>query len=69
MTVNDAWVLIIRMGNKYLVGLPYTDTLMIRWSSSPYDAYPMHRKRIAKKVAEMVGGEVVCFNPILGEIA
>ena len=55
---------IVRKGTEYLVGVPYTDTLMLRWSTSPYDSCPIHRRKVAKRVADRVGGEVVEFNPI-----
>ena len=62
-------VYIVRNGTEYLVGVPYTDTLVLRWSTSPYDSCPIHRLRIAKRIAERVGGEVVRFNPITGRFS
>ena len=61
-------VLIIQKCNEYLVGVPYSDTTFLRWSTSPYDAYRMERRRIAKRVAERVGGVVVEFCPITGNV-
>ena len=51
-------VLIIRKNGEYLVGVPYSDTTFLRWSTSPYDAYRMERRRIAKRIADRVGGEM-----------
>ena len=59
---------VIRNGNDFLVAVPYTDTLLIRWSNSPYDGALIHRRSIAKRIAERVGGEVVSFNPIDGKV-
>ena len=60
--------LIVCRGNEYLVALPYTDTLCLRWSTSPYDSYLMKRRSTAQKVARRVGGDVCLFNPVTGEI-
>ena len=62
-------VLIIRKNGEYLVGLPYSDTLMIRWSTSPWDGVRLHRRSTAKKVADRVGGIVAEFNPVTGRVA
>lgn len=61
-------VLVIRKNGEYLVALPYSDTLMIRWSSSPYDGARLHRRSTAKKVADRVGSIVAEFNPITGTV-
>ena len=61
-------VLIIRKNNEYLVALPYSDTLMIRWSTSPYDGAQLHRRSTAKKIADRVGGIVCEFNPLNGSV-
>ena len=61
-------VLIIQKNGEYLVGVPYSDTTFLRWSTSPYDAYRMDRRRIAKRIAERVGGNVVEFCPITGNV-
>lgn len=36
-------VFIITKNGGYLVGVPYTDTLMVRWSVSKYDAAQFHQ--------------------------
>ena len=66
--VKDFEGFIVRRGTQYLVGLPYTDTLCLRWSTSPYDSYKMSRRTTAQKVAHRVGGEVCRFNPVTGKI-
>lgn len=62
-------VLIIRKNGEYLVALPYSDTLFVRWSNSPYDGARLHRRSTAKKVADRVGGIVAEFNPLTGRVA
>lgn len=61
-------VLVIRKNGEYLVALPYSDTLMILWSKSPYDGARLHSRSTAKKVADRVGGIVAEFNPITGTV-
>lgn len=61
-------VFVIRKNGEYLVALPYSDTLFIRWSNSPYDGARIHRRRTAKTVADRVGGIVAEFNPITGRV-
>ena len=61
-------VFVIRKNGEYLVALPYSDTLMIRWSTSPYDGARLHRRSTAKKIAARVGGIVAEFNPITGAV-
>ena len=61
-------VFVIRKDGEYLVGVPYTDTLMTRWSTSPYDGAQLHRRSTAKKIAERVGGTVAEFNPLNGRV-
>lgn len=61
-------VFVIRKNGEYLVALPYSDTLMIRWSTSPYDGARLHRRSTARKVADRVGGIVAEFNPVNGVV-
>ena len=62
-------VFVIRKNGEYLVALPYSDTLFVRWSNSPYDGARLHRRSTAKKVADRVGGLVAEFNPITGRVS
>lgn len=59
---------IVKKGRRYLVAVPYTDTLTLRWSNSTYDAARFNRRSVAQRVADRVGGQVVSFNPITGVI-
>ena len=57
---------VVRRGNEYLVAVPYDTAMFIRWSTSPWEGYHFHRRRIAKRVADRVGGDVCFFNQVSG---
>ena len=59
----------IRQGSRYLVGIPYPRNMVIRWSTSPWDGYPTKSYATARALARRVGGTVVVFDPITGEVA
>jgi hypothetical protein len=59
---------IIRRGKEYLVALSYSDTLCLRWSVHYYDGIQFKRQSIGYRIAKMLGGEIVYFNPITGVI-
>ena len=59
---------VVIKNGEYLVSVPYSDTLVIRWSTSKFDAAQFSRKRIAVRVANRVGGRVEAFNTITGVI-
>ena len=67
MDIRRQTGLIIRKGTEYLVGtiLYSTD---LRWSRSPWDAWITRRKDAAERVAGKVGGEIMLFNPVAGQI-
>ena len=46
--------------------IPYTTEL--RWSRSPYDAWNTRKKKSAQAVADIVGGDLWLFNPIVGQL-
>jgi len=56
--------LIVRKDGAYLSGL----SLFIRWRESPYDAWMTRNIGDARKVARKVGGELMLFNPIVGQL-
>ena len=67
--IQDHWGLIVSdLIGGYLVAVPYTDTLMIRWSGSPWDAWWTKNRRVARKVARRVGGGIALFNRLTGDI-
>ena len=57
--------LVIERNGEYLVGV---SGAFQRWSNSPYDAWKTRRKDFAHKVAWAVKGDIVLFNPIVGQL-
>ena len=67
MDIRAATRVIVRRGPDYLVGtILYSRDL--RWSSSQWDAWMTRRKDVAGRVARKVGGELVLFNPVSGQL-
>ena len=65
--LKKATVLIIKRGAEYLVArIPYS--MEFRWSRSPYDAWQTRSAEQAKKVAELLGGDLWLFNPVNGQL-
>lgn len=65
--LKRATVLIVRRGVEFLVArIPYS--LEFRWSRSAYDAWGTRSAEKARKVAEMLGGDLWLFNSITGEL-
>ena len=65
--IRRATVLIVRRGAEYLVGrIPYS--LEFRWSRSAYDAWSTRSAEKARKVADLLGGDLWLFNSITGEL-
>ena len=59
--------LIIRKDGKYLQGrVMYSKEL--RWSDSPWDAWGTRIRAEARSIQEKVGGEIMLWNPIVGQI-
>ena len=67
MDIRTKTALIIRKDGKYLVGkILYSNDL--RWSDSPWDAWKTRIRAEARSVQEKVGGEVMLWNPVVGQI-
>lgn len=65
--LKQATVLIVRRGVDFLVArISYS--LEFRWSRSAYDAWSTRSAEKARKVAEMLGGDLWLFNSITGEL-
>jgi len=59
--------MIIRKDGMYLVGrILYSDDL--RWSGSPWDAWSTRIRAEARSIQEKVGGEIVLWNPVAGQL-
>lgn len=65
--IREKTGLIIRKDGQYLVGTVLYST-DLRWSVYKNDAWFTRSMEKAKMVAEKVGGEIMLFNPIIGEI-
>ena len=58
--------LIIRKDGEYLVGtILYSRDL--RWTYSVFDAWRTRDREAARRIARIVGGLPVLFNPIIGK--
>lgn len=65
MDIRYLTVLIVRKDRRYLVGKDVFGRL--KWSDSPYDAWKTRIRAMARSVQEKVGGEILLFNPAIGE--
>ena len=67
MDVRRVTGLIVQREKRFLVGtiLYSTD---LRWSDSPWDAWFTRDREKAARVAQRVGGELVLFNPVVGQL-
>ena len=67
MDIRQVTALIVQRGSQYLVGtiLYSTD---LRWSDSPWDAWSTRDREKADRVARRVGGELMLFNPVAGQL-
>lgn len=66
MALDEYCGLIVRKDHEYLVGT-IMDSTDLRWSRSPWDAWRTRDWHDARQVADIVGGELVTFNPITGD--
>ena len=58
--------IIIRKDGEYLVGtILYSRDL--RWTYSVFDAWRTRDREAARRIARIVGGVQVLFNPIIGK--
>lgn len=67
MDIRRKTVLIIRREGQYLVGY-VMGTTILRWSISPWDAWATRNRVMAQMVAGRVGGEILLFNPVAGQM-
>ena len=59
--------LIIKKDGEYLVGV-IAGTRILRWSNSPYDAWRTRKPDDAVRVSDLVGGQIMLFNPVVGQM-
>lgn len=67
MDIRRETALIIRKDGEYLVGTVLWST-ELRWSVSPWDAWKTRSREKALMVADKVGGEIMLFNPVAGQL-
>lgn len=67
MNIRKKTVLIIQRESEYLVGR-IIGSMDLRWSRSPYDAWSTRSRDDAEKVAGLVGGKLMLFNPVAKQI-
>lgn len=67
MDIRLKTALVIRKDGKYLVGKVIYSNEM-KWSDSPWDAWRTRIRAKARSVQEKVGGDIMLFNPITGQI-
>ena len=60
---------IIKRGKQYLVGNPFNSDCACRLSPSPWDAYKAKNFNMMIRVAKLIGGKVMVFNQVNGNIA
>ena len=58
--------IIIQKDGEYLVGTVLY-SLDLRWSYSAFDAWRTRDREAARRIAEIVDGEMILFNPIIGK--
>ena len=56
--------IVIEKNGEYLIGF----SLFLRWGSSYFDAWRTRNVEAARSVAEIVGGNMMLFNPVAGQI-
>ena len=57
--------LIVKRGAEYLVGFDLLG--IMKWSTSPYEAWSTRNRQDAEDVARKVGGDLWLFNNVIGE--
>lgn len=67
MDIRLKTALIIRKDGKYLQGKKMMQN-ELKWTDSPWDAWKTRIRAEARSVQEKVGGEIVLFNPVAGQI-
>lgn len=66
--IREKTCLIIRKGKEYLVARVVWSSSELKWSTSAWEAWSTRSREKAEKVAELTGGEIMMFNPIIGRV-
>ena len=67
MDIRKYTGIIIRRNRLFLV-CKSDVTGKLCWSASPYDAWLTRNKQYAHSIARVVGGSMVLFNPVAGQV-
>ena len=67
MDIRLKTCLIIRRGSEYLVGINQV-LKNLNWSPAYFDAWRTRDLDAAQAVAEKVGGVIMLFNPVTGQL-
>ena len=67
MDIRECTELIVRKDGEYLVGC-ILGTSALKWSPYPYDAWSTRIKERAIRVAHGVNGQIMLWNPVVGQI-
>ena len=64
MDIRKQTSLIVAKNGSFLVGF----SVFLRFSQSPYDAWRTRKVETARMVADRIGGELMLFNPVVGQL-
>ena len=67
MDIRERTCLIIEKDGRYLQCVDFTHTVL--WCESPWDAWRTRSREEAGRVCDLLGGEPVLFNPVVGQTA
>lgn len=65
--IRGQTVLIIQKDGKYYCGRMMVTGWRI-WRETPYDARRTRKRDVAARAAETLGGKVMLFNPVAGQV-
>ena len=67
MDIRKMTYLIIEKEGRYLQCVDFTHTVL--WCDSPWSAWRTRSREEADRVGDLLGGEPVLFNPVVGRTA
>ena len=67
MDIRRMTCLVVKKGNEFVV-CRQAGTGIIKFTTSPWEAWSTRIRANARSVAEKIDGEVFLFNPIVGQI-
>ncbi len=67
MDIRRKTCLIVEKDGRYLQCVDFTHTVL--WCDSPWAAWRTRSREDAGRVSDLLGGEPVLFNPVVGQTA